>query len=137
MEALDDVDCFPRLAAAQEGRRKADSVKRHIVLAEKLQVRHVLRLPPPASPIAARRRAIRPFLRCGQVVDGYVEPDVEDFPFEPRSRHRYAPGKIARKASMEPVRGEPAPRQRSHPCGPAVTAIKIGRASCRESEQID
>src|SRR5437899_3507177 len=105
MEALDDVDRLPGLAAAQQSRRKADSVKRHIVLAEKLQVLHVLRFPPPASPIAARRRAIRPFLRRGQVVDGRVEPNIKDFPFEPWSRHWYAPGQIAGNASIAQIRG--------------------------------
>src|SRR5262245_30165401 len=123
MKALDDVDRLPRLAAAEQRRWKADRVKRHIVLAEKLQVRDVLWSPPPASPIAARGKAIRPFLRRGEVVDWSVEPDVEDFSFEPRTRHRDAPGEIARNAAITQVCGQPAACQRGHPGGPAFAMI--------------
>src|SRR5262249_59457185 len=89
MEALNHVDRFPGFAAAEQSGREAHRMKGHVVLAQKLQVLHVLGLPPPASPIAFGWLGVRPFLRCRNVSDWRVEPDIEDLAFESGTRHRH------------------------------------------------
>src|SRR5262244_3797659 len=111
MEALDHVDRFPGLTAAEQRGRKAHRVKGHVVLAQKLQVLDVLRLPPPLSPVALAGLGVRPFLRCRNVSDWRVEPDIEYFAFEAGTWHRHPPGEIARNAAIAEVCGQPATGQ--------------------------
>ena len=60
-------------------------MERHIILTHELGVGHVVSTfvgPPPAFPIGAFAR-INPFLGAGNVLDGRVKPDVENFALHP------------------------------------------------------
>src|SRR5215470_16424357 len=124
MEAFDDVRGLPGLAAAEQGGRKADRVKRNVVLAKELQVLHVWCLPPPISPISLRWESIGPLLGRGQVVDRRVEPDVENLALETRARHWHSPGEVACDAAIAQIRGQPASSQRCDPDWPSIAVIK-------------
>src|SRR5262245_20545344 len=103
MEALDHIDRLPGLTAAEQSRWEAHCVKRHIVLAQKLDVVDVPGLPPPAAPVALGGFRIRPFFACSQVSDGCVEPNVEDFCLKAAAWYRNAPGEVARDAAVAQV----------------------------------
>src|SRR5215831_1973554 len=111
MEAFEHVHGLPGLATAEQGGWKADRVKWHVVLAEELQVSHIRCLPPPAPPISLRWKGVGPLLGCGKVVNRRIEPDVEDFAFVSRPRHRHTPGEVARNAAIAQVRPQPAASQ--------------------------
>src|SRR5262245_40210616 len=123
MKALDDVDGLPGFTASNQRCGEADRVEWHIVLAEKLNVLHVLSIPPPALPISLRWVQIRPLLRSCQIADWCVEPHVEDFMLEAGPGHRYTPTEIPRYAAIAQVHGQPAPGQRGDPRWPAFAAI--------------
>src|SRR5205814_1803440 len=113
MEALDHIDCLPRLAGPEQCRGKAHGMERHIVLAQKLDVTDVVREPPvlPTPNVGALRS---PFLGDRDIGDRRVEPDVEDLSLEAFARHRHAPIEVAGDAAVPQVRREPALRQRGY-----------------------
>ena len=122
VESLDHVRALPGLVRADQRRREAHGVEWDVVLAEELDVADVIGLPPPCSPVAARRGG-GPFLGGGDVTDRRVEPDIEDLVGESLSRNRDAPGQIARDAAIAQIGCQPAFRGRYHEGGPAGAAI--------------
>src|SRR5207248_1114531 len=119
VKPLDHIHRFPWLAGPDQGRWKAHGVERYVILAEKLDVFDVLGVPPPLAPIPVV--CFGPFLRCRDVANGRVEPDIEHLPFKSGARHRYAPGEVARDAAISEFGGEPAFRQRDDKRRPAVS----------------
>src|SRR5262249_13329817 len=122
MKALDDIDRLPGFVRSNQRRGEADSMKRHVVLAEKLYVPDVVGLPPPASPITARAGSC-PFLRRGDVADRRIEPDIKHLALETGTRHGNAPGEIACDAAIPQRRGQPALRSRHHEGRPACATV--------------
>ena len=102
---------------------KAHRVKRHVVLAQELDVADVIRLPPPVLP-ATRRVLFRPLLRRRDIGDRRVEPDIEHLVLE--ARHRHAPAEIAGDAAIAQIRREPALRQRRHERRPPRAGAEPG-----------
>jgi uncharacterized small protein (DUF1192 family) len=66
-----------RLAGPDQGCGKADGVKRHVILAEELDVSDVVGLQPPAAPIATGWIGFGPLLGCRDVADRRIKPDVK------------------------------------------------------------
>ena len=93
LDARQMIDKRVALVGADETRRKDDAVKWHIVFGHELIVLNVVGLLEPFAPLVAIVG------RYGQVADGRVEPDVEDFVGEAVERHRRAPFEVAGDAA--------------------------------------
>jgi hypothetical protein len=125
VKTLDDVNRLPRLAGPEKRSGKADRVEWHVVLAEKLDVVDVIRLPPPFAPVAGLF-LLCPFLRRREISDRRIEPDIEYLMLEALSRHQDAPGEITGDATVAKFGAEAAFRKRAHERRPALAAVEPG-----------